>query len=152
MVLTLLIEGSFSWWQRWMAFGTFFNGNKNPHQRTLKESLSCKGILISATSVVAILVFLARPCDQFWHSGSSICVRISILGKRKLDLVFVADWSKYPQTFFPTDLLLNFRRAQLNNSEALPFTNGQYVVIELAEILLLFVFFCFAKVCLSHRS
>ena len=37
------------WWQRWMAFGTFFNGNKNLHQRRLKDSLSCKGILIPTT-------------------------------------------------------------------------------------------------------
>ena len=114
MILTPLIEGSFSWWQRWMAFGTFFNGNKNPHQRTLKESLSSKGILISATSVVAILMFLARPCDQFWPSGSNTCVRISILGERKLYFVFVADWSKYPQTFFPTDITYSWTSAGPN--------------------------------------
>ena len=48
--------------------------------------------------------------------------------------------------------LLSFGGPHLYNSEALSFTNGQYVVIELADKLCYCLFLCFAKVCLSHRS
>ena len=53
-------------------------------------------------------------------------------------------------------LILSFGGPQLYNCKALPFTNGQYVVIELADKLYNSVtgFFCkcFVKTCLSHRS
>ena len=52
-------------------------------------------------------------------------------------------------------LVLSFGRPQLYKLGALPFTYGQYVVIELADKLYnyftVFLFLCFAKVCLSHR-
>ena len=49
--------------------------------------------------------------------------------------------------------LLSFTGPQLYNSEALPFTYSQYVVLELTDkhYNSITVFLCFAKVCLSHR-
>ena len=52
--------------------------------------------------------------------------------------------------------LLSLGGPQLYNSEALPSTHGQYIIIELVDKLYnsvtVFLFLCFTKVCLSHKS
>ena len=82
---------------------------------------------------------------------SSVC---RVISKFRIDTDLEGPAIKDVTTFLYRHYsLLSFSRHQLYNSEALPFTYGQYVVIELADKLYNYVtiFLCFMKVCLSHR-
>ena len=121
------------------------------HYNVLSEQFQIRKLLIAALSMLLLHPFDYTHLNVVTTTTTDYGCRMSSF---KI-LNGPNPHAKPKQIFFNRCYsLLSFDGPQVYNSEAFPFTHGQYVVIDLADKLynsVTVLFLCFAKVYLSHK-